>query len=91
MRNTKSFLYCHSKVGEVKVKFDKTGVLIGQSSNYVMPGQDVTITAGIGAYSSAALPQISINGAGVPTVDGQGIYTFKASGAGKSCSRNHSV
>ena len=75
--------YCHSKVGEVKVKFDKTGVLIGQSSNYVMPGQDVTITAGIGAYSSAALPQISINGAGVPTVDGQGIYTFKASGAGK--------
>lgn len=64
------------------MKFDKTGVLIGQSSNYVMPGQDVTITAGIGAYSSAAVPQISINGAGVPTVDGQGVYTFKASGAG---------
>lgn len=75
--------YCHSKVGEVKVKFDKTGVLIGQSSNYVMPGEEVTITAGIGAYSSAALPQISIGGAGVQVVDGQGTYKFSAGGAGK--------
>ena len=63
--------FCHEQVGAVKVKFDKTGVLIGQSSNYVMPGQEITITAGIGAYSSAALPQISINGAGVAAVDGQ--------------------
>ncbi len=74
--------YSHSKVGEVKVKFDKTGVLIGQSANYVMPGQEIEVTAGIGAYSSAAAPQISINGAGVPVVDGQGKYKFQASGGG---------
>ena len=74
--------YSHSKVGEVKVKFDKTGVLIGQSANYVMPGQEIEITAGIGAYSSAAAPQISIGGAGVPVVDGQGKYKFQASGGG---------
>jgi len=74
--------YCHNKVGEVKVRFDKTGVLLGQSSNYVMPGQEVTITAGIGAYSSGAAPQITIGGASVPTVDGQGIYKFQASGQG---------
>lgn len=74
--------FCHEQVGAVKVKFDKTGVLIGQSSNYVMPGQEITITAGIGAYSSAALPQISINGAGVAAVDGQGVYKFQASGGG---------
>jgi gliding motility-associated protein GldM len=74
--------FCHEQVGAVKVKFDKTGVLIGQSSNYVMPGEEITITAGIGAYSSAAVPQISINGAGVQTVDGQGIYKFQASGGG---------
>ena len=74
--------YCHSKVGEVKVKFDKTGVLIGQSANYVMPGQEIEVTAGIGAYSSAAAPQISINGSGVPVVDGQGKYKFQASGGG---------
>ena len=74
--------FCHSKVGEVKVKFDKTGVLIGQSANYVMPGQEIEVTAGIGAYSSAAAPQISINGSGVPVVDGQGKYKFQASGGG---------
>ena len=74
--------FCHAKVGEVKVKFDKTGVLIGQSANYVMPGQEIEVTAGIGAYSSAAAPQISINGSGVSVVDGQGKYKFPASGAG---------
>ncbi len=75
--------YAHSKLGEVVVKFDKTGVLFGQSSNYVMPGEEITVTAGIGAYSSAAAPQISIGGAGVPVVDGQGTFKFQASGAGK--------
>lgn len=74
--------FAHSKVGEVKVKFDKTGVLIGQSSNYVMPGQEIEITAGIGAYSSASLPQISIGGSGVPVIDGKGTYKFQASGGG---------
>ncbi|MFC4262497.1 gliding motility protein GldM [Ferruginibacter yonginensis] len=74
--------YCHSKVGEVKVKFDKTGVLIGQSSNYVMPGQEIEVTAGIGAYSSAAVPQISIGGSSVPVVDGKGTYKITASGGG---------
>jgi len=74
--------FCHNKVGEVKVRFDKTGVLLGQSSNYVMPGQEVTITAGIGAYSSGAAPQITIGGTSVPTVDGQGVYKFQASGQG---------
>ena len=74
--------FCHEQVGAVKVKFDKTGVLLGQSSNYVMPGEEITITAGIGAYSSAAAPQISIGGSSVQVVDGQGISKFQASGAG---------
>jgi gliding motility-associated protein GldM len=75
--------YCHEQIGAVKVKFDKTGVLVGQSSNYVMPGQEVVITAGIGAYSSAAQPKISINGAGSAVVDGKATYTITASGSGK--------
>ena len=74
--------YCHEQIGKVKVKFDKASVLVGQSSDYVMPGQDVTITAGVGAFSSAAAPTISINGSGVSVVDGQGKYSFKADGAG---------
>lgn len=75
--------FCHAKVGEVQVKFDKTGVLVGQSSNYVMPGQEIQITAGIGAYSSAALPSISMNGSSVPVIEGKGTYKFQATGAGK--------
>jgi gliding motility-associated protein GldM len=74
--------YCHEQIGAVVVKFDKTGVLVGQSSNYVMPGQEIAITAGIGAYSSAAQPQISIGGSNVAVIDGKGTYTVKASGAG---------
>lgn len=74
--------FAHNKIGEVAVRFDKTGVLVGQSSNYVMPGQEVVITAGIGAYSSAAQPQISIGGASVPVVDGQATYKTVASGGG---------
>ena len=74
--------YCHEQIGAVAVIFDKTGVLVGQSSNYVMPGQELTITAGIGAYSSAAQPQISIGGSGVPVIDGKGTYKISASGAG---------
>jgi gliding motility-associated protein GldM len=75
--------YCHDQIGKVKVKFDKASVLVGQSSDYVMPGQDVTITAGVGAFSSQAQPTISINGTGVSVVDGQGKYSFKADGGGE--------
>jgi gliding motility-associated protein GldM len=75
--------YCHEQIGKVKVKFDKAAVLVGQSSDYVMPGQDITITAGVGAFSSQAQPRITING-GSPTMEnGVGKYTFKADGSGK--------
>ncbi|HML58194.1 MAG TPA: gliding motility protein GldM [Ferruginibacter sp.] len=75
--------FAHNKIGEVAVRFDKTGVLLGQSSNYVMPGQELVITAGIGAYSSAAQPQITIGGAAQQVVDGQATYKVTASGAGQ--------
>ena len=74
--------YCHEQIGAVAVIFDKTGVLVGQTSNYVMPGQEISITAGIGAYSSAAQPQISIGGSSVPVIDGKGTYKISASGSG---------
>lgn len=74
--------FAHNKIGEVAVRFDKTGVLLGQSSNYVMPGQELVVTAGIGAYSSAAAPVITIGGATQQVVDGQATYKIVASGAG---------
>ena len=74
--------YSHNQIGQVEVHMDQVGVLVGQSSNYLMPGQELTVTAGVGAYSSAASPTISINGSGVPVVSGQGTYKTTVSGAG---------
>jgi gliding motility-associated protein GldM len=61
--------------------------LVGQSSNYVMPGQEIQITAGVGAYSKAAQPQITIGGTSQALdAEGRAVYKFNASGAG-----NHTV
>jgi gliding motility-associated protein GldM len=75
--------FAHNQIGAVKVIYDQFAALVGQSSNYVMPGQEVVITAGVGAYSKAAQPQISINGAGIGLdADGRAVYRVTASGAG---------
>ncbi|MEO7524621.1 MAG: gliding motility protein GldM [Ferruginibacter sp.] len=75
--------FCHNKIGQVEVHMDQVGVLVGQSSNYVMPGEKITVTAGVGAYSSAAKPVISINGSPVTVENGQGSTEITASGAGE--------
>ena len=75
--------YCHNQVGAVKVVYDQFAALVGQSSNYVMPGEEVEITAGVGAYSAAAKPVISINGTGSSIgADGRAVSKFQASGGG---------
>ncbi len=75
--------YCHNKIGAVEVRPDKFSVLVGQSANYLMPDQEIEVSAGVGAYSSKALPQVSIGGVSVPVIDGKGTTKFKVSGSGK--------
>jgi gliding motility-associated protein GldM len=76
--------YLHKKIGEVKVVYDKFQVLAQASSNYVMPGDELDITAGVGAFSAAAKPIISINGQGQTLgTDGTAEYKTKADGAGE--------
>ena len=78
---------CHKKVGEVKVIFDSYSAIVGQSSKYLMPGQELEITAGVGAYSKTAQPSISINGSGVTLgPDGFASYKTTVNGIG-----NHTV
>lgn len=75
--------FCHNQIGAVKVIYDQFSALVGQSSNYVMPGQKIDITAGVGAYSKAAQPTITIGGTPVAVgTDGRAEYTITASGAG---------
>lgn len=75
--------YCHNQIGAVVVHFDKSAVLVGQSSNYVMPGQEITIKAGIGAYSSTAKSSLAVNGSPLSMVNGVGEYKITANGAGE--------
>ena len=75
--------YCHNQIGAVQVHMDQVGVLVGQNSNYLMPGQELSVTAGVGAYSSSASPTISINGSSVPVSNGQGTFKTTVSGAGE--------
>jgi gliding motility-associated protein GldM len=75
--------FCHSQVGQVEVRFDKFAPIIGQSSNYLMPGQELTITAGVGAFNSSALPEISIGGVPQKVENGIATFTTKAGGLGE--------
>ena len=79
--------FCHTKVGEVKIIFDSYAAIVGQTTNYAMPGEEIKITAGIGAYSKASAPKITINGASVAIgEEGFASYPITASGVG-----SHSV
>lgn len=72
--------FCHNKVGEVNVVFDSYGAVIGQSSNYLMPGQQIDITAGVGAFSKKAQPTIVIGGSPIQIGEDGAAHTTLAGG-----------
>lgn len=79
----KVIAFCHEQVGKVSVRFDKFAAIIGQSSNYVMPGQEIEVTAGVGAFSTQARPTILIGGKAVPLdADGAARIKIPTSGIG---------
>ena len=69
--------FCHNKVGEVAVRFDTYAAIVGQNSNYLMPGQELEITAGVGAFSKAAKPMITIGGQNLALIGAEGTATAK--------------
>ena len=84
--------YLHKQIGEVKVVFNKFEPLVEANASYVMPGDKVEVTAGVGAFSDAAKPQISINGQSYPAgPDGTALFTTTASGAGEHAVNVHIV
>lgn len=66
----------HEQVGQVKVRFNQFAAIVGQSSNYLMPGQELQINAGIGAFSTDAKPVVQIGGATVP-INEEGMAVWK--------------
>jgi gliding motility-associated protein GldM len=74
----------HEQVGKVVVRYDNFTAIVGQSSNYIMPGQEIEIMAGVGAFSKAAAPQISIAGRGAALgEDGAAHMKLPGGGLGK--------
>ncbi|HTE23160.1 type IX secretion system motor protein PorM/GldM [Flavitalea sp.] len=82
--------YCHTKIGEVKVRFDKFGFVGGLSSSYLMPGEKLEVYAGLGAMSSASAPQISINGRPAP-IGADGMATMDMAAGGTGSGKAHVV
>lgn len=72
---------CLEQVGKVVFHLDKFQAFAGQNSQYLLPGQPFELTAGLGAFSSANLPKVSVNGASVP-VDASGVATYKETAGG---------
>jgi gliding motility-associated protein GldM len=76
--------YCYKQIGSVKVVFDKFEAFAGTNATYLMPGDELNITAGIGAFSKAATPDIYINGAHQSlNPDGVADFKTKVEGAGE--------
>ena len=75
--------YCYKQIGSVKVVFDKFEAFAGTNATYLMPNDELEVTAGIGAFSSAAKPDIYINGVKQSlNADGVADYKSKVSGTG---------
>jgi gliding motility-associated protein GldM len=79
--------YFLSQVGSVKVVFDAFEPLIGTNATYLMPGQELEIKAGIGAFSKSATPTITINGTTPPLQNGSAVYKTVVNGAGEKSVR----
>lgn len=80
----KMVTFCHEQVGKVILKFDAFEAIVGQNSKYFMPGQDIEITAGLGAFSKTKLPNVSIGGSAVPLNEkGMAVYKVAAGGIGQ--------
>ena len=73
--------YCHRQIGSVELVYDEFQAFAGTNSQYLMPGQELVITAGVGAFSKSARPTISIDGSGM-ALNPQGVAEYKTTVGG---------
>jgi len=76
--------YCYKQIGSVKVVYNQFEAFAGTNATYLMPGDELEVTSGIGAFSAAAKPDITINGIH-QTLNADGVADFKTKveGAGE--------
>lgn len=74
--------FCREHVGCIIDWFDTYSAIIGQSSQGVLPGDSVEIFAGVGAFSKAAQPVITVNDKICP-VGEEGVVRYKLAASSK--------
>lgn len=74
--------FCNTKSHVIIDRFDTFSAIVAQSTNTVEQGDDIEITAGVGAFSRSASPIINIGGKTIALDENAvAIYKFKATGA----------
>jgi hypothetical protein len=61
--------------------FNMFGVLVNQSTTHIRVGEQLEISAGVGAYSSAAKPNVAIANKKLDIIDSRATYRTKVSGS----------
>ena len=80
--------FCHNQIGQIQVVYDQFQAIATASANYLMPGQPLSIFAGVGSFSAAAKPTITVDGQIVPLgADGLAEYKTTAQGPGSYTKR----
>ncbi|WP_026751003.1 gliding motility protein GldM [Sediminibacterium sp. C3] len=75
--------YCHKEIGEVELVYDQFQAIANANASYIMPGEEIIINAGVGAFNSASQPKVSVDGASAtPTADGSFEYKFRPNASG---------
>ncbi|MDO8997719.1 MAG: gliding motility protein GldM [Sediminibacterium sp.] len=75
--------FCHKEIGQVELVYDQFQAIANANASYVMPGEEIIINAGVGAFNSASQPRVSVDGAtATPTPDGSFEYKFRPTGSG---------
>ena len=80
--------YCHQQVGAVVYRVDQYAPIAALSSTYLMNGQELDVTAGVGAFNSQNQPSISIDGAAPELTGADGMVEKKITASGVG---SHSV
>ncbi len=75
--------YCHKEIGEVELIYDQFQAIANANASYIMPGEEIIINAGVGAFNSASKPNVSVDGAtATPAPDGSFEYKFRPTSSG---------
>ena len=75
--------FCHKEIGEVELVYDEFQPIAVANASYIMPGEEIIINAGVGAFNKEREPKVSVDGASAtPTPEGSFEYKFRPTGSG---------